>query len=678
MIQPLKIIFSIILCLSYCSVLKAQTPSDSLTSYELESITVEAVRAVLTTERAPLAVSVKKRSAQEIAGSAASSLASITQDLPGIWVNDRQNYSLGERITIRGIGWRAAFGVRGIQVVLDGIPLTVADGQSVTNIIDPALITRIELIRGPAASFWGNSSGGVLYVSTRPDYAKNNTYQLKAAGGSFRYRDLSFQTSRSFGKHDVSSFASYQFDDGYRNYSTSKIFRTGIRGNYNLPSDARLAYNGALFWMPQAQHPSGLTAEQFSETPQRANASFVDAEAGKQVTQGQLGLSYYQPTRAGLLTVSGYGIYRDLNNPLPFGIITVDRKAGGFRTSLEKDFNNLSVRLGGALKYQYDDRQEFENVDGQRGSTTINQIEKVSNQALFAISEYSAGSLQLLASLRYDRITFASDSTGNNQTAARTFQSLSPGLGLSYQLGNATFYSNISTSFEAPTTTELVNRPDGGNGFNPTLKPEQTLGLELGSRGQLIGELLTYDIALYRLWIQDLLFPFQLEENGATFFRNQGETRHQGIEITAELQPKADITLKTSYTLTDAEFVEARTLSNQSLRGNAVPGVAKHRVSTTMSWSPDPFWVQLSGQYVNSYPVNNLNNTQNDRYAVVDAKFSYKRTFSGSSVSITPFINANNVFDNRYSSSVVVNAFGGRYFEPAPGRNLRAGITMQF
>jgi iron complex outermembrane receptor protein len=655
----------------------AQTETDTL-SVELDTIYVQAVRSAISADKAPLSYSANRRSKQEVAGSAATSISSITQELPGIWANDRQNYALGERITIRGIGWRAAFGVRGIQVILDGIPLTVADGQSVTNLIDPAFIKRAELIRGPAGTFWGNSSGGVLYLSTKPDYNSSNNFNARTQGGSFGYRKAELKYHQSFGRHNVNTYTSYQFNNGFRNYSSSKLLRSGIQGSYRLSAKSHIEYTGALLAMPQAQHPSSLTAEQASENPQQANDSFVASGAGKEVTQGQLGLSYYRDTSAGLITLTGHGIYRDLSNPLPFGIITVDRLAGGLRSTIEKQLGNLRINAGAELKLQHDDRVEFKNEDGNRGAVTVNQVEKVRNEALFLTSTYTLGKINLLGGLRYDRLTFSSDSASSINTGERTFQAFSPSIGLSYNTGPITLFSNLSTSFEAPTTTELVNRPDGGNGFNPNLKPERTIGFELGSRGTVYEDFLEYDVTFYQLWIQDLLFPFQLENNGPVFFRNQGETRHRGIEVAATVNPINSFSLKTAYTLTNAEFVQAQTLDSLSLKGNNVPGVPKHRISTSLSWSPSPFWMQLNTQYVNSFAVNNGNTAFNERYLNVDAKISYTQKFNDSGITLIPFININNIFNTRYNSSVVVNAFGGRYFEPAPGRNWQAGASINF
>src|SRR5699024_1248534 len=169
--MSLKSYFLIIIVLGLHYSTQAQQSTDSL-KVELAPIEVTALRTSVTSNKAPLSFSVNSRGLERLNQEASLSLKSIGDELPGIWINNRQNYALGERITIRGLGWHAAYGVRSIQVVLDGIPLTVADGHSMTIIIDPFFIRRAELIRGPSASYCGNSSCGVLYLSTVPNYKK--------------------------------------------------------------------------------------------------------------------------------------------------------------------------------------------------------------------------------------------------------------------------------------------------------------------------------------------------------------------------------------------------------------------------------------------------------------------------------------------------------------------------
>ncbi|HLR32965.1 MAG TPA: TonB-dependent receptor, partial [Fodinibius sp.] len=285
--------------------------------------------------------------------------------------------------------------------------------------------------------------------------------------------------------------------------------------------------------------------------------------------------------------------------------------------------------------------------------------------------------LNILGGLRYDRMRFSTDNPSPEQSGRRTFDSFSPSIGLSYQPRSYTLYTNLSTSFQAPTTTELVNRPGGGNGFNPDLKPESTVGLEVGVRSDETKSF-QFDIAAYHLWIYNLLFPYQLEDNGPTFYRNQGETAHMGIEGRIGYAIGRDWKFTATANVTAAEFKQAETLDNLSLEGNTIPGIPEHRLNTTLQWSPRQFLGTLSYEYASSYPVNNLNSEENEAYNVLDLSLSYQLDLIKSGVMLQPFLSINNLLDERYNSSVAINNPGGRYYEPAPGRNWQAGVSVNF
>ncbi|TYP95173.1 iron complex outermembrane recepter protein [Fodinibius salinus] len=652
---------------------------DSL-EIELDPIKVTALQSVISSPGAPLSVTSLTRDLQSVNHSSSLSLSAVGEQLPGLWINDRQNYALGERLTIRGVGWRSSFGVRGIQVVLDGIPLTVADGQTMINIVEPSFIRKAELIRGPAATYWGNSSGGVLYLSTRPSFDDTSNTRVRLQGGSFGLKKAEASFSNHNSGHKYSAYGSYLSTNGFRDYSAAEILRTGITGSINLTSRSQLRYQAAGIHMPKAQHPSSLTAQQAQNNPQMAVTEFADsAKAGKEITQAQTGLSYLLDTPAGIITINGYGIYRDLSNPLPFGIITVNRWVGGLRSSLKRDWNQFGLQVGIESKLQNDDRTEFDNAgDATRGAETVNQIERVWNQAAFVSGSYRLGNLRFLGGLRFDKLTFTTDAQSANVSGKRNFQALSPNFGVTFKPSNQTLFANISTSFEAPTTTELVNRPGGGNGFNPQLKPEKTIGVETGIRGTIFDQGLQYDVALYRLWISELLFPYQLSKNGPTFYRNQGKTMHSGIEGRLSWTINRELTLSTNINLNKAIFKDALTHDTTSIDGNNVPGIPNFRLNSNIRWSPDSFITSLSYERVSSYAVNNKNTAINDAYNVLDAKFSYKIPFSKKSGTFHPFININNILNQRYNGSVVVNSSGGNYYEPAPGRNWQVGVSFNY
>ena len=678
-----KFLFSVfIMFLSFTVIIleaRAQIKTDTLKA-TLDEIEIKAIHSAISSDNPPLSLTMQINEDEQLSHKVPITMDDLLNQMPGIWVNDRENYALGERITVRGIGWRAQFGVRGIQVVMDGIPLTMADGQAMLTVVDPIFIRRAELIRGPSSMFWGNSSGGVLYLNTTQPANKESSFLVRGTVGSFGLKKSDIQYTQRFGNHGISGYASYLNQEGYRAHSEAKIGRAGISGSYDLSPVSRLEYFGAYANMPKAQHPSGLTGQEVLEDPSQANSYFQNFGAGKQINQGQFGVSFSNTSSLGFLKATAYGTFRNLNNPLPFAIIDLNRLAAGSRITLQKDFNNISFNFGVESKLQYDDRKEFEPDDSRsdkRGSIDLDQIEKVYNYAGFITSTYSLGELNLLGSIRYDWIQFQAESNSLALTGRRKFQSISPGIGINYSHNDIEFFSNLSTGFEVPTANELSNRPGGGSGFNPNLKPENTLGLELGSRGQLFSDRLTYDVALYSLWISNLLFPYRLENNGPDFYRNQGKTIHKGVEANLQYDFSQSVQVGFTYNLTDAQFTQATTRDEISLEGKAVPGIPEHRLSTIVHWLYGNLWFTTSFQFVSEFAVNNLNTAYNDSYWVGNSRVSYKKLKVGNSIVINPFLAVNNIFDAQYNGSIVVNA-DGNYYEPAAGVNWRTGISLQF
>lgn len=438
--------------------------NDSL-HVNLKPIEVKATHSSVTVSEAPLSLSVLNRDELERITTPATTLNRLTFDLPGVWVSNRENYALGERVMIRGMGWRAAFGVRGIQVVMDGIPLTTADGQSVLNIIDPAFVQRVELLRGPASIFWGNSSGGVLYFTTRLPVNSAPAVHFRTMAGSYGLKKGELQISQQIGNTKLSGYSSYLYEDGYRDHSSVKLSRSAINGELPLTERSGLKFFGAYSAMPRADHPGSLTWEQAHTDPRQARSYFAENNAGKEAWQGQLGTTYYLDTRTGLLSTTLYGIRRKLHNPLPFAYIDVGRWAGGGRLTLQHTRSALEWNAGLETKFQFDDRKNFNSDQGTPGNQTLlDQLETVWNTALFTRAAYPLGNFSVSAGMRFDWLRFhATDHLlqDGDQSGSRTFTSFSPSIGLRYSYAGGHWYANFSTAFEAPTTTELVNRPGG-------------------------------------------------------------------------------------------------------------------------------------------------------------------------------------------------------------------------
>ncbi len=669
----IKVLLVSALFISFSPALFSQEASTDTLSVTLDQIQVEAAHSSITIGKSPISVSYLNRSEADVTARPAATMDELTFTLPGIWISNRENAALGERMTIRGMGWRSPFGLRGVMVVMDDIPLTVADGQTIMNMVDPAMVQSIELLRGPSATYWGNSSGGVLYMRTRPP-ADSPRLMLRSYGGAYNTMKYEARWHDDIGGVRWNAYGSYFESDGFRDHSASKLIRGGISAGFDLSQNSSLETRIAFSGMPKAEHPGSLSAEDASENPSKAWPPFVDASAGKDFMQWMASARYLHNTSSGLLTVSAHGTLRDFNNPLlaNVGYIIVDRVAGGSRVTY--DFDNLpfNLQIGGELKFQRDEREQRNNVNGNPGDQLrIDQTDNVSTQALFAQTAFDVNRLIINFGLRADRMVFGVDDFIANENSSRSFFTLNPSTGINYNLNNARLFASISSSFDAPTTTEFKNRPGGGTGFNPDLLPERTIGLETGIRGVSNNSRVQYDFTLFGLNITDLIVPFIEVDGGPTLFRNEGNTRHYGLESHVRFQPVDRFSLDFMYTWTEAEFADG------NVEGNQVPGVAPHRIGTMLTGYLGHHAIGADLEWIGEYYADSANSAKNDSYFLVNGRWS----FSGlhfESWRLQPFISVQNILNQRYNTSVSVNAFGGRYFEPGSNRNVRFGLRLDF
>jgi iron complex outermembrane recepter protein len=658
--------------------LSAQTTENDTLSVELDEIRVEAAHSSITIGRAPLSVSYIHRSDADITARPAATMDELTFTLPGVWISNRENHALGERMTVRGMGWRSQFGVRGVQVILDDIPLTVADGQSVMNMVDPAMVQSLELLRGPSATFWGNSSGGVLYMRTQPS-ADSPKLMYRGYMGSFNTIKQELRWHDNINGVRWNGYGSYFDTDGYRDYSAAQLIRGGISAGFetgqNSSFEARIAYAG----MPNAEHPGSLSKEDAENDPSMAWPFNETSRAGKEFHQLMGSGRFIQNFDNGLLTVLAHGTYRDLTNPLPGPYITVDRLAGGARTTY--DFNNLpfNFQVGGEMNLQNDERQQRNNDGGNPGDNLIiNQTDHVRSQGLFAKAVFDINRLSLSLGLRGDRMVFSVDDFIENDESSRTFTTLNPSIGLNYNFGKARWFANFSTSFESPTTTEFKNRlgPDGNilPGFNPDLNPERALGFETGFRGIYDNLNLEYDITGFAQFVNNQIIQ-ETEIDGQAIFSNGGDAEHIGLETHLRLHPADFLSLELMYTWISAEFSGGEYDLGEEYEGNKLPGVAPHRFGSILSFHFGSHTLSTDAEWVSEYYADSENENSNDAYFLLNGRWSFT-ILNMDNWKVQPFISVSNILDTRYNTSIAINNNFGRYFEPGSARSIRAGIRM--
>jgi iron complex outermembrane receptor protein len=276
---------------------------------------------------------------------------------------------------------------------------------------------------------------------------------------------------------------------------------------------------------------------------------------------------------------------------------------------------------------------------------------------------------------------FLADTAGGKPSDSRNMPALNPSLGFIFRLlPGLRFFGNISTSFETPTSTELVNRPDGTGGFNPELNPAHALQTEAGLRGY-ISSLLTYDLAAYIIWTRDELIPFQVPSApGQDYYRNAGSTVHRGGEMTCRFTPFSFMELNASVTYIDAYYKEF-IVKESDYSENNIPGVSRfHEAAEIKIEQKEGLYLSLLVQGFSSMYVNDANSESSHSYTLFDIGLGHKgfEPGTGHKVKILLSGGVSNIFNKKYVSSVSVNAAAGRYYEPGPGRTFFISGRLEF
>lgn len=664
----------------------AQTEPDTV---ELEPIVVTVLRSPVRLDRLPFSASVMAR-AELAEGNTGLFIEEALHGLPGVRVQNRYNPAVGERISIRGFGARSQFGVRGIKILVDGIPATLPDGQTTLDHLDIGSLGRIEALRGPAAALYGNGAGGVLLFESAPAGADKREEGTVVAGsdGLLRLQATSLGTLGSAATRH--SFAHHRFD-GFRNNPTdsgedpySQATRTIFNIGYTIPTaNGTLALQLSALDL-NALNGGSLPAELFHDGSNEAWGFNVRRRTRKDVEQGQGGISWRGALGGLEGTFSAYGVSRQLDNPIPTSVIDLDRKGGGVRVALGRAWETATgparVDFGVEGELQSDDRQNFANDGGERAGLTLDQQERVRAAAAFGQFQLPLASrLNVVGALRFDHFNFRADdrftAAGNpDDSGSRAMAGLSPSLGLHIDLGNHGLFASVARSFETPTTTELANQPDRAGGFNPGLEPQRGWTAEGGLRGELGGDA-AYDLAAFSSTLSNQLVPFEVPSApGRRFYRNAGQSRVRGFEASLRAALSSVLSARFAYGYVDARFTEF-TVGGNDYADNRVPGIAPHRLEAGLRAARGPWFGELRTEVRDAVPANDSNEASADGFTLVGLRFGATEVGSGS-LRLSPFAGITNLTNVRYASSVVVNAFGGRFFEPGPDRGGYVGMSI--
>lgn len=607
--------------------------------------------------------------------------------VPGLLLQNRYNFAQDLRISMRGFGARAAFGIRGIRIIVDGIPETLADGQGGVDGIDLGSVARVEVLRGGVSALYGNAGGGVILIESElgrdaPELS------LSAASGADGYQRWQAKLAGTAADWRYLLNVNQQRVDGYRDQNAARNRQVTARLARRDRFDGEWLISAHHTDQPQADDPGGVNREQFNNAPTTARDRNVSFDAGEALRQTRLGVRYRQDLEnGGQWQARAYGLQRDFAALLPFangGAIDLQRDYWGAGAVLRQPLvwgeRTMQWAVGVDVDRQRDDRQRFVNAAGLRGTLTLDQAERVDSTGVFGEWRVDmTPTMRVTLGLRHDRLRYQVTDrflTDGDDGGVITIRQTSPALAATWQPSDdVTVYANIARSFESPTTTELAN-PVGG-GFNSALDPALALHRELGIRwGQVNRQ--RWSFAAFVIDLEDELIPFELPDApGRDFFENAGSSDRQGLEFSWQRWWGDGMQTRISHTWSDFRFDRFVQRDGADFSGNRTPGTARHVSYAQWRYdAPADWFVVAEANRVGAITADNANSAESDRYTIVNLRAGLNRTFGR--WRIAPFVSMTNAMNVAYAANTRINAFGGRYFESGPDRGVYIGVTATY
>ena len=593
---------------------------------------------------------------------------------PSVWITNSENQAQDNRMSIRGFGARSAFGIRGIKIVLDDIPLTTPDGQSQVDNIPFDLIQNIEILKSLSSTRHGNASGGVVYVNTFSELSSAQEVLSKLSFGTHGHKTKQATYSKKRDKSSTILRISQAESNGYRGHSGYKNKSFFFKHTIDLEK-VKLKINSLYFDSPYAFDPGGLTIESVNENRTQARDRNVLFDAQESVKQLQAGLALDWKTVAGTVSSSLYYSNRDFIGLLPFtngGYVELNRDFAGLELSLNNSFNEFKWTLGASMQSQADDRKRFENNEGIKGEMAMDQLESFDSYGVFALGSLNNIRYSIQAGVRLDVHQISlEDNFGLDQQyvdSSSRLSAYSPNIGFIYNLNKSDeLYVNFGSSYETPSLSELSANPDGP-GFNNQLSPMVSNGFDIGYRKS--SRRLLYSFTAFYIDTKDEIVRYELEGfEGMNFYKNLGMSKRYGIEVEGIHKLGKHHIFKASYTQAKYKF------ENQGVKGE-LAGIPKSNVGLEWRYNKNGLNFKLDFKQVSSMFADNNNEVKVPSYAL--ANIGVKNNFNIKGFSLDLGLQIRNIFDEKYYDNIRTNAFGNRFYEPASFRQFILSINTIF
>lgn len=671
--MKIKLFFLFLIFVPYCLKSQKLTSTSTIT---LEEVQINSIKISSKKKEVPLSISkLNFKKTQKIFQQL--SLQEYLEGVPGLFSLNSNNYAQDLRVSIRGFGARSAFGIRGINIVVDGIPETTPDGQGQIDNVPLGLIENIEIIRGPSASLYGNAAGGVILINTI-DKTSKDTYNFKYTLGSFSLNNYQFLSSFNKKNTNAIIYLNRTEANGFRDHSSLKQNILNIKLKHTASNSSVISFQFNYTNSPLAQDSGGLTKEEVMSNRNQARQRNIDYDTYEKINQLKLGLSLDKKLNSKIdFNIYGFFVNRFFYGKLPFengGIVDLDRFYSGFGTRFTYKSSNPyvtnKVLFGIESSFQNDYRKRYKNIKGKEGDKVFDQKEIFNNIGLYLVDEIKINRFIVLSSLRFDNLQIST----NKVMFDKRYNVFNPSIGVNYDLKNNQYlFMNFSTSFETPTMSELSANPTGDEGFNINLNPSKAQNHEVGWK--LYKPKFLFEVTAFYINSTNEVLPYELEEfPGRSFYKNAGSNLRRGFEVFAQLNWKVfKFTGSYSFAKYTFKYIE----DNQESKLLSLPGIPKSHLYFNIEHINENNWItrltfeNIGGLYANSTNTVYVNAFQKTRFQI-------GKSFSLNKLNVELLGGINNIFNYKYFDNIRLNAFGSRFYEPAPPRNIYIGISLNF
>ncbi|UVL76691.1 TonB-dependent receptor [Pseudomonas putida] len=624
-------------------------------------------------------------------------LSEVLSKVPGLVVQNRQNYAQDLQISSRGYGARSAFGVRGIKLLSDGIPASTPDGQGQAATLNLDVADRIEVLRGPAATLYGSNAGGVIQMFTRDGQGPARVGAETTFGSDgFNKNHLSAE-----GGNDSAGFvldASRMDTDGYRDHSAARRDQTFAKVNFKPDDDSRMALIYSSLEQNNTQDPLGQTWDAYKHDPRSTAAVAETYNTRKSIDHQQLGMNYERYFGDATLQFNLYAGRRSVVQYLsiPRTVASNSQRGGGV-VDFDREFHggtlrwiqpvadvpgNLTFTVGADYDQSKDDRRGYQNFSGDqlgvKGELRRDEKDTATSLDPYLQAHWEIGNWTSELGMRYSTMEMRVDDhylANGDSSGSKKYQQAAPSLSVMYAFTpDLRGYASVGKGFETPTQAEMAYAPGEVESFNFGLKPATSMQYEMGVKYRL-GERTRLNAAVYEIHTDDEIVVASATD-GRTSYRNAGRTVRRGFEasLQSDLSEQWQTTLV--YTRTDARYADDISQTIES--GNRLPGVPLDNLYGELVWKPvSSISMGVEGQYRSKVYVDDSNNA---KAAPAYAVFNWRTRFEQHVGPWTfhQLLRLDNLFDRQYVGSVIVGDGNGRYYEAAPGRSWYAGAGLEY